>query len=117
MSKYLIFLAGAADAWNNAAPADRERWHQDHVRFAQEVGGAILAGEALDGASTATTVRRRSGTVELTDGPFAETAEQISGFYLVEAADLDRVVSWCAVLPEIYSLEIRPCLPIEGLTD
>ena len=117
MTKYLILIAGTADEWNDAEPSDRERWHQDHVAFGREVGSAILAGEALDGASTATTVRRRSGTVQLTDGPFAETAEQISGFYLVEASDLDQVVKWCALLPEIYSLEIRPCIRIEGLTD
>lgn len=117
MTKYLVLLAGTADEWNNAEPSDRERWHQDHVTFGREVGGAILAGEALDGASTATTLRRRTGTVKLTDGPFAETAEQISGFYLVEAANLDQVATWCALLPEIYSLEIRPCIQIEGLTD
>lgn len=117
MTKYLIFIAGAADEWNNAEPSDRERWHQDHVTFGREVGAAILAGEALDGASTATTVRRRTGRAELTDGPFAETAEQISGFYLVEAPNLDQVVTWCTLLPEIYSLEIRPCIQIEGMSD
>lgn len=117
MTKYLIFIAGTADEWNNAEPSDRQRWHQAHLNFGREVGGAIVAGEALDGASTATTVRRRTGTVELTDGPFAETAEQISGFYLVEAADLDQVVKWCEMLPEIYSLEIRPCIEIEGMDD
>ena len=117
MTKYLVLIAGTAEEWNDADPADQARWHHDHVRFGREVGGAILAGEALDGASTATTLRRRTGTVQLTDGPFAETAEQISGFYLVEAADLDQVVTWCELLPEIYSLEIRPCIQIEGLTD
>lgn len=115
MTKYLILLAGAESAWNDADQADRDRWHQDHVKFGREVGAAILGGEALDGADTATTLRRRSGSIELTDGPFAETAEQISGFYLVEAADLDQVVTWCALLPEIYSIEIRPCIQIEGM--
>lgn len=117
MTKYLILIAGTADEWNNATPADRERWHQDHVTFGREVGDAILGGEALDGPSTATTLRRRTGSVELTDGPFAETAEQINGFYLVEAANLDQVAKWCEMLPEIYSLEIRPCIRIEGLSD
>lgn len=117
MTKYLVLLAGLENEWNDAEPADRERWHQDHVTFGREVGSAILGGEALDGIDTATTVRRRSGTVELTDGPYAEAAEQLGGFYLLEAPDLDQVVKWCALLPEIYSIEIRPCIQIEGLTD
>ena len=85
------------------------------MKFGREVGAAILGGEALDGTDTATTLRRRSGSIELTDGPFAETAEHLGGFYLVEAPDLDQVVKWCALLPEIYSIEIRPCIQIEGM--
>jgi hypothetical protein len=115
MTKYLILLAGAESAWNDADQTDRDRWHQDHVKFGREVGAAILGGEALDGTDTATTLRRRSGSIELTDGPFAETAEHLGGFYLVEAPDLDQVVKWCALLPEIYSIEIRPCIQIEGM--
>ena len=115
MTKYLILLAGREGEWNDADPADRERWHQDHVTFGRAVGHAILAGEALDEAGPATTLRRRTGTVELTDGPFAETAEHLAGFYLVEADNLDQVVNWCGLLPEIYSIEIRPCIRIEGM--
>ncbi len=117
MTKYLVLLAGSEGEWENADPADRERWHQAHVTFGREVGAAILGGEALDGTDTATTLRRRSGSVELTDGPYAETAEYLGGFYLLEAADLDQVVKWCTLLPEIYSIEIRPCIQIEGMTD
>lgn len=115
MTKYLILLAGRPGEWENAEPADRARWHADHVEFGRTVGDAILGGEALAGTDTATTMRRRSGTIELTDGPFAETAEQISGFYLIEAHDLDQVVKWCELLPEIYSIEIRPCIEIAGM--
>ena len=117
MTKYLVLLAYRENEWENAAPADRERWHQNHVNFGREVGDAILGGEALAGTDTATTVRRRSGSVELTDGPYAEAAEYLGGFYLVEAPDLDQVVKWSELLPEIYSIEIRPCVPIDGLTD
>lgn len=115
MTKYLVLLAGIETEWNDADQADRDRWHQNHVDFAREVGDAILGGEALDGTDTATTLRRRSGTVELTDGPYAEAAEHLGGFYLVEAHDLDQVVKWCAILPEIYSIEIRPCIQVEGM--
>lgn len=115
MTKYLVLLAGAETEWNDADQADRDRWHRSHVDFAREVGDAILGGEALDGTDTATTVRRRSGTVQLSDGPYAESAEQLVGFYLLEAHDFDQVVKWCEVLPEIYSIEIRPCIQIEGM--
>jgi len=115
VTKYLVLLAGYESEWNDATQADRDRWHRDHLSFVRAAGGAILGGEALDGTDTATTLRRRSGTVELTDGPYAETAEYLGGFYLVEASDLDQVVTWCALLPEIYSVEIRPCIEIEGM--
>lgn len=115
MTKYLILLAGIEHEWNDAEQTERDRWHQDHLNFGCEVGGAMLGGEALDGTDTATTLRRRSGSLELTDGPYAETAECLGGFYLVEARDLDQVVKWCALLPEIYSIEIRPCIQIEGM--
>ncbi|RNI25280.1 YciI family protein [Flexivirga caeni] len=114
MTTYLVLLAGAENEWSDADPADRARWHQEHLTFGRVVGDAILGGEALAGVDTATTLRRRTGTVQLTDGPFAETAEQIGGFYLIEATDLDQVVTWCALLPEIYSIEIRPCIQLEG---
>jgi len=115
MTKYLVLLAGDEGEWENASQSDRDRWHGNHVDFGRTVGDAILGGEALDGTDTATTMRRRNGTVELTDGPYAETAEYLGGFYLVEAGDLDQVVKWCELLPEIYSIEVRPCITIEGM--
>lgn len=113
MPKYLVLLAGSETEWNDAEQADRDRWMRDHVTFAHEVGSGILAGEALDESATATTLRRRTGRVELTDGPYAETTEQLGGFYLIEAGNLDQVVEWCALLPEIYSIEIRPVIHVE----
>lgn len=113
MKKYLVLIAYDPATWNDAPSEQQEAWHQDHVRFHAEVGEHLLSGEALDGASTATTLRRKGGRSELTDGPFAETAEQIGGYYLLSANDLDQVTRWCELLPGCYTLEIRPCIDID----
>jgi hypothetical protein len=72
--------------------------------------GAYLGGEALHDTSAATTVRVRDGQTLTTDGPFAETKEALGGFYLVEAADLDEVIGYAAMIPGARhgSIEIRP---------
>lgn len=72
--------------------------------------GAYEAGEALDTTSTATTVRVRDGRTLTTDGPFAETKEALGGFYILEAADLDEVIAYAAMIPGAKhgSIEIRP---------
>jgi len=78
----------------------------EHVR----ARGAYEAGEALDGTSTATTVRVRDGKTLTTDGPFAETKEALGGFYLLEAADLDEAIAYAAMIPSAThgSIEVRP---------
>jgi hypothetical protein len=69
---------------------------------------------ALQPVSTATTVRVRNGRVSLTDGPFAETKEQLAGFYLIEAGDLDDAVQIAAKIPpaQVGCIEVRPIRPI-----
>jgi hypothetical protein len=70
----------------------------------------MLAGNALQPISTATTVRVREGQVQVTDGPFAETREQLAGFYLIDAEDLDQAIEVAAGIPpaRVGSIEIRP---------
>lgn len=72
--------------------------------------GRMVAAEALEPVHTATTVRVRGGKVSITDGPFAETREQLAGFYLVEAADLDEAIRIAASIPpaRVGSIEVRP---------
>jgi len=76
--------------------------------------GHCIASEALQSVTTATTVRVRDGELSITDGPFAETREQLSGFYLIEAPDLDAAVEIAAGIPpaRVGSIEIRPIRPI-----
>lgn len=72
--------------------------------------GHLIAGEALQPVRTATTVRVRNGRITVTDGPFAETKEQLAGFWLVEAADLDQAIEIAGGIPaaRVGSIEIRP---------
>ena len=74
--------------------------------------GAFVGGDGLQPTSTATTVRVRDGEPLLTDGPFAETREQLAGFYLLECADLDEAVGWAAKVPSARSgsVEVRPVI-------
>ena len=72
--------------------------------------GQRIAGEALESVQTATTVRVRNGKVSVTDGPFAETKEQLAGFYLIDAADLDEAIRIASEIPpaRVGSIEVRP---------
>jgi len=84
-----------------------------YVAALQE-GGHCLAAEALQPVHTATTVRVRHGNVTVTDGPFAETKEQLAGFYLIEARDLNEALQLAARIPpaRVGSVEVRPIRPL-----
>jgi len=76
--------------------------------------GQCLASEALESVQTATTVRVRNGRTAVTDGPFAETKEQLAGFYMIEAKDLDEAIQVASKIPpaRVGSIEVRPVRPI-----
>jgi hypothetical protein len=99
--KYTLILA--PDPAKAPVPGSPEegRFFQAFFAFNQEIEdmGVYLGGEPLQDASTATTIRVVDGQVSATDGPFAETKEQIAGFYLLECADLDEALSWAAKVP------------------
>jgi hypothetical protein len=89
---------------------------EDCVEFDTGIreSGHCLASEALQSVQTATTVRVRSGKVAVTDGPFAETKEQLAGFYMIEAKDLDEAIQIASKIPpaRVGSVEVRPIRPI-----
>ena len=76
--------------------------------------GQCLASEALQSVQTATTVRLRNGKLSVTDGPFAETKEQLAGFYMIEARDLNEAIQIAAKIPpaRVGCVEVRPIRPI-----
>lgn len=80
-----------------------------------EKAGILLGGNALEAVSTATSVRVRNNKPELTDGPFAETKEQLGGYYLFECKDLDEALGWAAKIPSARygTIEVRPVMVLE----
>ena len=79
--------------------------------------GNCIASEALESVQTATTVRVRNGKVSVTDGPFAETKEQLAGFYMIESKDLNEAIQLAAKNPpaRVGSIEVRPIRPIREM--
>jgi hypothetical protein len=109
--RYAVLIYQDERTWSEATAAERDAMHAAHTAFDEAVRARaqMLGGDALVGVAGATTLRRDAeGRPVVTDGPFAETAEQLGGFYLLEAGDLDTVVDLCTLLPQRYSLEIRP---------
>jgi hypothetical protein len=92
--------------------ADANTMHGEYTAFTQGIiqSGHFKGGERLHPASAATTVRVRNGKTTTTDGPFAETREQLGGYYMIEAKDLDEATAIAAKLPgsKYGSVEIRP---------
>jgi hypothetical protein len=115
MAKYLILIYGDEQQWADMSGPELEKLDQGHVALraaAQTAGATIIASYELE-PNTATTLRSNAtGRLSPTDGPFAETKEQVGGFYLIEAADHDEVVGLAAHLYEVYAghsaVEIRP---------
>ena len=107
--KYLCLVYGTEDAL-------RKMDDVHCLDFDQSIrdSGHCLASEALESVETATTVRVRNGKVAVSDGPFAETKEQLAGFYMIEARDMDEAVAIAARIPpaEVGSVEVRPIRPI-----
>ena len=87
-----------------------------HMRLGAELtqSGAMVGGNRLRPTDTATTVRTQNGVQSLHDGPYAETREQLAGYYLVEAADLDAAIGWAKKIPggPNYAVEVRPVWPV-----
>lgn len=75
-----------------------------------KTAGVLVAGDALQGVETATSVRVRAGKTETMDGPFAETKEQLGGYYLIDCKDLDEALGWAAKIPgsQHGTIEVRP---------
>lgn len=106
--KYALLIYGDEKVWEARDENELRQNHERHARYMELLRSrnAMAGGEELTRSATATTVRNgEAGSV--TDGPYAETAEQLGGFYLIEAADLDEAIELAKQLPEPI-VEIRP---------
>jgi hypothetical protein len=117
--KALVLMAASEGDWDAATPEQRQAVMDAHTAFHKAVAerARMLAGEALVRSGEAQTLRHVDGEPVVTQGPYAESAEQIGGFYLVEADSLDLVVELCRILPASYAVEVRPVIDLEGYED
>ena len=112
--KYMLILSGEEGGWEDTSPEDMKAEMDRWQAYGQSLvdAGAFLAGEGLQESATATTVRVGDDDERLvTDGPFAETKEQVGGFYLIEADDLDQAIEWAKKVPlSGGAIEVRPVM-------
>ena len=110
--EYTILIYGDESAFGRIGDAQLKAMYAEYGTYTQELmkAGVMRAGSELKPASTATTVRLRGGKVLSTDGPFAETKEQLGGYYMIDVPDLDAALSWAARCPgaSYGAIEVRP---------
>jgi hypothetical protein len=115
--KYLLTIYNNEADWANISEEESKQILDAYFALTREVqeAGVMLGGEGLQPTQTATTVRVRGGERQLTDGPFAETKEQLGGFYLLECKNLDEAIDWAAKIPGAQrgSVEVRPVMLYE----
>src|ERR1700758_1602005 len=114
--KYMLLIYADEGAWTEP---ERERCYDESTELAHQlkVKGQYLAASPLQPVATATSVRVRESKRTVTDGPFAETREQLGGYFLVEAKDLDEAIAIAGRIPGARkgTVEIRPVLELPGL--
>jgi hypothetical protein len=114
--KYMLLIYGDEAAW---ADDERERCYAESVRLTHELreAGQYRGASPLQPVATATSVRVRDGKRLVTDGPFAETREQLGGYFLIEAKDRDEAVEIAGRIPGARkgTVEVRPVLELAGL--
>ncbi len=110
--KYLCLIYGCENPEQQLAKPELEKMYSEYFAFTEGIrkSGHYINGNPLQSISTATTVRIRDGKVSTTDGPFAETKEQLGGYYLIEARDLNEALQIAARIPgaKYGSVEVRP---------
>lgn len=114
--RYMLLICHDEKAWGELSEAERSEVYAEYRQFAQQIkaSGHHLDGSQLQPASTATIVRVRNGKRIVTDGPFAETREQLGGYFLVEARDLDEAIAIAARIPSARTgtIEVRPLVGV-----
>ena len=118
--KYLCLIYDEEKKMGEMSKSEGDAFMGEYFAFTEGIrkSGHYVAGEALQPVSTATTVRVRNGKVSTTDGPFAETKEQLGGFYMIEARDLNDAIQVASKIPSarLGSIEVRPVVVFEQPT-
>jgi hypothetical protein len=114
--KYMLLIYDEEQMWAKLSEAERKQIYGEYGQFSQQAkaSGHYVTGAQLQPIAAATSVRVRNGKRLLTDGPFAETREQLGGYYLVEAKDLDEALSLAERIPSARfgTIEVRPLVEV-----
>ena len=114
--QYMLLIYDDEAQWESLSEEERGAIVQEYFALTSDLRerGAFVAGAPLQPTSTATTVRVRDAETVTTDGPFAETKEQLGGYYLIEADSIDEALEWAAKIPSarVGSIEVRPVMQI-----
>jgi hypothetical protein len=109
--QYMLLIYGSGD-WQDLTPEQQQAIGGEYFAFTEELreSGKMVAGDALQPTSTATSVRVRDGETLTTDGPFAETKEVLGGYYLIDVESLDEALEWGSKVPgaKYGTIEVRP---------
>jgi hypothetical protein len=112
--KYMCLIYGVEADHPQAGTPEMDRLMQGYMAFTKDIRekNIMVAGDPLEPVATATTVRLRGGKIETTDGPFAETKEQLGGYYILDCKDLDEALAYAAKIPTAASgsIEVRPIM-------
>jgi hypothetical protein len=115
--QYLLLIYGNEAHFDKLSAAEKDKISKEYGAYTQSIAnsGHLRGGNELDVVSKATTVRVRDGKQVVTDGPFAETKEQLGGYYLVEAKDQKEALALAARIPSVRwgAIEVRPIIPHE----
>src|SRR6266702_3157588 len=115
--QYLLLIYQRESDWARLSEAEIGKIFQEYMEFSKGIrkSGHYVGGNALQPVETATTVRVKDGKTLTTDGPFAETKEQLGGSWVFECKDLDEAINWAARIPQAAdgSIEIRPVMEFE----
>jgi hypothetical protein len=115
--RYALLIYASEQDWAGQTEEESQAVNQEYMTFTKDIidRGLMKGGEALQPTSTATSVRVRNGDTLTTDGPFAETKDQLGGFYLVDCKDLDEAVEVAAGIPDARrgTIEVRPIMEVD----
>jgi hypothetical protein len=115
--QYLLLIYENEKTWATMNEKTRNEAMGEYMKFSEDIGksGHMVGGNALQPTTTATTLRLRDGKKLTTDGPFAETKEQLGGYYLVNAKDIDEALGIAARIPSAKwgSIEVRPIMKFD----
>ena len=110
--KYMLLIYGSESEWENAGKAELEQRMGAYRAYTEALqkSGVMLDGSRLQRCASATTVRAAGGKAQVLDGPYADTKEQLGGYYLIEVPDLDAALSWAKRCPgaSVGAVEVRP---------